>query len=326
MRAGFSPDQTSSHTTTPAVEFFLQVFLLSFRNFTMRVIASLLSSAALVAAHGYVSNGTIGGEEYEFYQPYTDPYTSPVPDRISRKIPGNGPVEDVTSIDLQCNGYSAGGTNGSEPAALHATVAAGSTVNLQWTLWPDSHVGPTLTYMARCPDTGCDAWLPGSEAVWFKVQEAGRTGTSDTWGAVSDLTLHPRRAFQLKHAVLPHGLREQGRRLHHPQLPLGRVLPGPPRDHRPARRLPVPWGAILPGLPPAQGHGRGQHRAVGPGCFPGAYSGMTRGLRTMRTSVSRVLRNYPCEILGIDIFSDHVYHPWACCLLLLDNVLSGGLE
>ncbi|KAF7552159.1 hypothetical protein G7Z17_g4497 [Cylindrodendrum hubeiense] len=151
----------------------------------MHVLASILTSAALVAAHGYVEEATIGCTTYEFYNPNTDPYTSPTPERISRSIPGNGPVEDVTSIDIQCNGYTAGGVNGSEPAPLHATVAAGSTVNLQWTLWPESHMGPVLTYMAQCPDTGCDDWEPESEVVWFKIQEDGRDGTSDTWGATS---------------------------------------------------------------------------------------------------------------------------------------------
>lgn len=126
----------------------------------------LLSTAALVAsvaAHGYVSNATIGGVSYEFYQPYTDPYTSPLPDRVSRPIQGNGPVEDLSISDLQCGGYSAGGINGSSPAALHAAATAGSDVTLFWTLWPDSHMGPTITYMAKCPDTGCNDYMPGSE-------------------------------------------------------------------------------------------------------------------------------------------------------------------
>lgn len=77
------------------------------------------------------------------------------PDRISRSIPGNGPVEDVTSIDVQCNTDAA-------PAKLHATAAAGSAVTLRWTLWPDSHMGPVITYMARCPDTGCQNYSPGT--------------------------------------------------------------------------------------------------------------------------------------------------------------------
>lgn len=55
--------------------------------------------------------------------PQTDPYKSPVPDRIVRKVPGDGPVEDITSIDLQCN-------QGAAPAALVASVAAGSEVGL----------------------------------------------------------------------------------------------------------------------------------------------------------------------------------------------------
>lgn len=85
-----------------------------------------------------------------------DPYMGDrKPDRISRSIPGNGPVEDVTSIDVQCNA-------GAAPAKLHATAAAGSTVTLRWTLWPDSHMGPVITYMARCPDTGCQDWSPGT--------------------------------------------------------------------------------------------------------------------------------------------------------------------
>ncbi|KAK7720956.1 hypothetical protein SLS64_001249 [Diaporthe eres] len=126
----------------------------------MKAIAFLLSFAASVAAHGYVDNGTIGGTSYQFYQPYTDPYYSTPPQRISRAIQGNGPVTDVTYADLQCGGYTDGGIVGSQPAALHATAAAGSTSTLYWTLWPDSHVGPVVTYMARCPDAGFKYTIP----------------------------------------------------------------------------------------------------------------------------------------------------------------------
>ncbi|KAF2114027.1 glycoside hydrolase [Lophiotrema nucula] len=138
--------------------------------------------ARLVAAHGYVDNATIGGQVYTFYQPYTDPYMSPKPDRISRPIQGNGPVQDVTYSDLQCGGDTVNGIKGSSPAALHAAAAAGSEVELRWMLWPDSHMGPVITYMAKCPDAGCNNYMPGNAAVWFKVQEAGRDGTSSTWG------------------------------------------------------------------------------------------------------------------------------------------------
>jgi hypothetical protein len=43
----------------------------------MKVLSTLVLGATLVAAHGYVDTATIGGQVYTFYQPYTDPYTSP---------------------------------------------------------------------------------------------------------------------------------------------------------------------------------------------------------------------------------------------------------
>ena len=73
-----------------------------------------------------------------------------------RKIPGNGPVTDLSLIDVQCNGWSEGGVIGSAPAPLFATAAPGSTVTFNWTTWPDSHSGrehshstayPFLTYL-----------------------------------------------------------------------------------------------------------------------------------------------------------------------------------
>lgn len=128
----------------------------------MKYIASALALATAVAAHGYVNNATIGGKDYTFYQPYQDPYMTPKPQRISRIIQGNGPVENVAISDIQCGGYAAGGINGSSPAALHADAAAGSEVSLYWTLWPDTHMGPSITYMAKCPDAGCNNWMPES--------------------------------------------------------------------------------------------------------------------------------------------------------------------
>lgn len=45
-----------------------------------------------------------------------------------------------------------------------------------------------ITYMAKCPDEGCDNWLPGTDAVWFKVNEGGREGTSNIWEATAMMT------------------------------------------------------------------------------------------------------------------------------------------
>ncbi|KAF8860858.1 hypothetical protein BDZ45DRAFT_703720 [Acephala macrosclerotiorum] len=121
---------------------------------------------------------------------------SPTSSRIFRPIQGNGPVQDLTLIDLQCGGYAAGGIIGSSPANLNAgPVAAGSMVSLRWTLWPSSHVSPVITYMARCGNDNCATYLPGTEvltgcgAVWFKIQEAGRTGTTNVWGDTPLMTV-----------------------------------------------------------------------------------------------------------------------------------------
>ena len=137
----------------------------------MKYLAAVLGCATLAAAHGYIDNATIGGDEYQFYQPYLDPYMNPAvcvwsdlfaspilissqEKRVSRPVQGNGPVTDVDLLDIQCGGYSEGGIVGSSPAPLEAAAEAGSNVTLHWTLWPDSHFGPTITYMAACPDEG----------------------------------------------------------------------------------------------------------------------------------------------------------------------------
>jgi len=149
----------------------------------LSVLSILSALAASVSAHGYVDNITIAGTLYTGYQPYTDPYYATLPPRIVRPVQGNGPILDLTLIDLQCGGWTAGGIVGSQPANLTGgPVAAGSTVSLRWTLWPTSHCGPVITYMAKCPAAGCTSYLPGTAAVWFKIQATGRVGTSNVWG------------------------------------------------------------------------------------------------------------------------------------------------
>ncbi|KAI0769354.1 glycoside hydrolase family 61 protein [Trametes elegans] len=136
-------------------------------------------TALRVEAHGYVQDVVVGSQHYTGYLPYQDPYVNPPPERVIRKIPGNGPVEDVSLIDVQCN-------TGASPAPIFATVPAGSQVGLNWTTWPDSHVGPVITYLARAP-SDITKWEPGTDAVWFKIDEAGKT-VDGKWAATDVLT------------------------------------------------------------------------------------------------------------------------------------------
>ncbi|KAK7026786.1 hypothetical protein VNI00_015444 [Paramarasmius palmivorus] len=153
--------------------------------FKLTLVATLLSAIVpAVLGHGYVETITLDGKTYSGFLPWEDPYKNPVPDRIVRKIPDNGPVEDLSLIDIQCNGHQSNGFS-TAPAKLIAKVTAGSEVSLKWTSdWPDSHKGPLVTYMARAP-SDITKWSPGNSAVWFKVHETGKT--SDGKWAATDI-------------------------------------------------------------------------------------------------------------------------------------------
>ncbi|CAE6481282.1 unnamed protein product [Rhizoctonia solani] len=90
-----------------------------------KVAFALLSAASSVLAHGNLQEIVVENPPatYVPWLPFTDSYMPTPPGRVGRKFPDNGPVEDVTSADIQCN-------KGAVPAALIATAAAGSQVAL----------------------------------------------------------------------------------------------------------------------------------------------------------------------------------------------------
>ncbi|KAF9003030.1 endoglucanase-4 [Cyathus striatus] len=114
-----------------------------------------------VAAHGYLASATLDGVTYPGWSPYVDPYLTPVPVRVERRILDNGPVTDVTSPNITCN------KGGNIPTTLFASVTAGTQVKFQWDQWGSSHSGPVMTYMAKCPN-GC-ATFEG-DTVWLGSQ------------------------------------------------------------------------------------------------------------------------------------------------------------
>jgi len=158
-----------------------------FRKLGLLFSVTLLGQLPFTQGHGYVREVNIGTDQYTGYLPFSDPYSNPQPERIIRKIPGNGPVTNITLIDIQCNGYTVNGTGGgSAPAPILATVEAGSNVYLNWTTWPTSHLGPMITYMALAP-SDITQWSPGSDSVWFKVAESGKT-SDGKWAATDILS------------------------------------------------------------------------------------------------------------------------------------------
>ncbi|PVF94305.1 glycoside hydrolase [Serendipita vermifera] len=221
---------------------------------------SLLALVASVAAHGYVQQETVGGTVYTGYLPYQDPYYNPPPQRIIRKIPGNGPVTDLSLIDVQCNGWSEGGVVGSAPAPLVAPVAPGATVTFNWTTWPDSHKGPLITYMAKAPTgTNITTWSPGTSAVWFKIAESGKS-SSGVWA--SDTLIANNGIYSVK---IPTGLAPGQYIIRHEIIALHSAWA-------------YPGAQVYPSCSQVQVTGSGTRSPTSYVSFPGAYTASTPGI------------------------------------------------
>nr|VWO97201.1 Homeobox domain-containing protein [Ganoderma boninense] len=144
-----------------------------FTTFTFAALAVAFVAPSAVNAHGYVHSLEVGGKNYTGWLPFTDPYESPVPKRIVRKLPDDGPVLDATSSDLACN------KGGESPAGAVATAPAGSKIVFDWLKWPSDHMGPVSTYMTSC--NGDCTKFDASNAKWFKVDASGYT--NGKWAA-----------------------------------------------------------------------------------------------------------------------------------------------
>lgn len=60
---------------------------------------------------------------------------------------------------------------GATPAQEYVTVAAGETVELQWTKWPESHHGPVMDYLANC--NGDCTTVEKTQLQFNKIDEQG---------------------------------------------------------------------------------------------------------------------------------------------------------
>ncbi|KAK2015105.1 family 61 glycosyl hydrolase [Colletotrichum eremochloae] len=129
---------------------------------------AILASAATVAAHGHVTNIVINGVSYRNYIPVQDPYTN------------NPPLVAGWTIDQRDNGFVAPDAYNAPDIICHRqavagkgriTVAAGDTVQLQWTEWPDSHKGPVIDWLANC--NGPCNLIDKTDLRFFKIDGAG---------------------------------------------------------------------------------------------------------------------------------------------------------
>ncbi|KAK3376705.1 glycoside hydrolase family 61 protein, partial [Lasiosphaeria ovina] len=129
----------------------------------------LLAAASAASAHTIFVQLEAEGKRYGVSHAIRDPTY-------------DGPITDVTSKDLACNG----GPNPTTPSKDIITVTAGTTVKAVWrhTLTADatnvmdpSHKGPTLAYLKKVDNALTDSGIGGG---WFKIQESGYNGGQ--WG------------------------------------------------------------------------------------------------------------------------------------------------
>ncbi|KAK5528769.1 hypothetical protein LTR23_010950, partial [Exophiala sp. CCFEE 6169] len=143
---------------------------------------ALIGALALiskVSAHGIVQGIVAGGKWYSGYSPSFQ-YQNPPPVVAGWSTPENedtGFVSDYTSPDIICH-------KGATPGGAYVTVAAGDTVELQWTVWPESHHGPMIDYLASCGDD-CTT-VDKTQLQFNKIDEAGLVDGSSppgTWAS-----------------------------------------------------------------------------------------------------------------------------------------------
>jgi len=131
---------------------------------------------------------TVGSSHTIFTQLTSGGVTSAVGDGI-RDPSYDGPIQDVTSNYIACNG----GPNPTTATDTVINVAAGSTVQATWrhtlTSGSDdvidpSHKGPVIAYLKKVGDATTDV---GYGSGWFKISQAGLTNVATQDWAVTDL-------------------------------------------------------------------------------------------------------------------------------------------
>lgn len=132
-------------------------------------ILTALAGASLVAAHGHVSKVIVNGVEYQNYDPSVFPYLSNPPTVIGwtadQKDNGFVSPDAFNSPDIICH-------RSATPAGGHATVKAGDKLSLKWDpVWPDSHKGPVIDYLAAC-NGDCET-VDKTSLKFFKIDGAG---------------------------------------------------------------------------------------------------------------------------------------------------------
>lgn len=184
-------------------------FTMFFKMFQRTSIVPALIGAALVNAHGFVSNITVGATTYQNYDPLTFPNMTNPPDVPGWTIdqPDLGYIEprEINTPDIICH-------RSGTPGPLHIPVVAGETITMQWNTWPEGHKGPVLDYLAPC--NGSCTTVDKKALQFLKIQQTGLIDASEnlyaadaliaanyTWEITVPTTL-PAGNYVLRHEII----------------------------------------------------------------------------------------------------------------------------
>lgn len=158
----------------------------------MKVLIPILA-ASLVSAHTIFSSLEVGGTNHGVGN--------------GVRVPSyNGPVEDVTSNSVACNGP----PNPTSATSKIIDVQAGSTVTATWRymlntggtapndIMDSSHKGPTIAYLKKVTDATTDSGVGGG---WFKIQEDGLN--SGIWGTEKVINGQGKHQIKIPSCIAP---------------------------------------------------------------------------------------------------------------------------
>ncbi|KAM0236943.1 hypothetical protein ACHAP5_009229 [Fusarium lateritium] len=127
-----------------------------------------LAAASQVIAHGHVDWLVVNGVAFRGYSAPEMSWNPSHPAVVgwTNGATDNGYVEpnSFNDVDIICH-------RGARPGKGHVTVAAGDKITLQWNTWPESHKGPVIDYLARCPGD-CEN-VDKNDLEFFKISAQG---------------------------------------------------------------------------------------------------------------------------------------------------------
>ncbi|KAJ5181683.1 hypothetical protein N7449_011830 [Penicillium cf. viridicatum] len=254
-----------------------------------KIAGLLLSSAAMVAGHGYVSGAVVDGTYHGGFLVNSYNYMEEVPANI-------GWAEKATDLGfIDGSGYSSSDIichKEATPGAISAEVKAGGKVELQWTEWPESHHGPVITYMANC--NGDCSKVDKTTLKFFKIAEAGLIDDSNVPGkwATDELIANNNSAtvtipsaiaagnYVLRHEIIGlHSAGEENGAQNYPQC-LNLKVTGGGSDAPDGVLGTALYKATDPGIKISIYTAMDSYKIPGPALYTGAASGSSSGSAT----------------------------------------------